>query len=461
MRLSRVVFYKKSSGTVPTNKTNNGNSETRIHTEPSIFAKVCVDSNMAVHRIRSFNTDIQDRPGDLSVAVELKFLLPIVPYDKGAKVDEEPWRHGFRTKPMPKSMRSEDKSKLWRHGFSLISEVINGVSGQQALTSYDLKDLEIQERDCWSTYWIVKASNSAEPAADHPNRDHWEWVPVEVTSPKMSWKDPKTTQTMAAVIESIQERYHIISNHTCEVHVHVGRMDGRPFSLPTLKRCAILAWLAEPVLRQVKDPSSPNFEHIFTWSSAARKYSRLAAKLKTATAAKIPSIQDVKFLPPTIKKIVRDRGMDMSMDLSAIRLIVGTTSHIQLGRLMSGEGKQYRRLGFNFSAFAGEDERACTNPKTVECRFLEGTMNTDVVLSWVQIICRMVEVSLDSGKEDESYARTVLHTMASHEEELFGMQFDRLMRRLQISEDVYSPVRALIDEINGYVSWRGGLCIAA
>ncbi|ETS85634.1 hypothetical protein PFICI_03659 [Pestalotiopsis fici W106-1] len=402
---------------------------------------------MTVHRIRKCNTNVHDRPSDLSVAVELKFLLPFIPYSERLALDTELPRHATRFNRMPKTLRSEDRSQVSRYGFSLISNIINGVPGQSALTSYDLKDLNIQERDCWSTHWIVKTSNSAAPAADHPHRDDWIWVPVEVVSPKMACKDSDTMQIIAAVVESMQEQCHIVTNYTCEVHVHVGRMDGYPFSLPTLKRCAILTWLAEPVLRQVKDPKSPNFEHVFTWSSAARRHSRLATNLKMGIAAQIPSTEDVKFLPPPIKNHVKDRNADLSMDLNAIRLIAGTTSHAQLGRLMSGEGKQYRRLGFNFSAFAGEDERACTNPKTVECRFLEGMIKTDIVLGWLQIICRLVEVSLDSGNDDECYSRAVLHLIASHEEPL-DTHFGRLMRRLQLSEDVYSSVRALVDEVN-------------
>lgn len=408
---------------------------------------------MTVHRIRKCNTDMHDRPGDLSVAVELKFLLPFVPCDDHLALDTEAPRHEFRHKPLPKALRSEERSKIAKRGFSLIRNVINGVPGQTAFTSYDLKDRNEQERDCWSTSWIVKTSNSAEPAMDHPHRDDWIWIPVEVTSPKMSCADSETIRIIERVMDSIQDQYHIVSNYTCEVHVHVGRMDGYPFSLSTLKRCAIITWLAEPILRQVKNPKSPNFEHVFTWSSAARRHSRLATNLKMGAVAQIPSTEDVKLLPPAIKNYVKDRNADMSMDLTALRLIVGTTSPVQLGRLMSGEGRQYRRLGFNFSAFAGEDERACTNPRTVECRFLEGMMKTEVVLNWLQIICRLVEVSLDSGKEDECYARAVLYLITSHEEP-FEMQFEGLMRRLQLKEDEYSSVRALVDEVNGYATWR-------
>ena len=62
--------------------------------------------------------------------------------------------------------------------------------------------------------------------------------------------------------------------------MHVGRIDGRPFSLLTLKRLATLLWLAESQLRSIRDPFSPNYNNIYTWGAEQRRYSRLAKALE-------------------------------------------------------------------------------------------------------------------------------------------------------------------------------------
>jgi hypothetical protein len=387
----------------------------------------------------------------LSAAVELKFLVPFVPNNHASlSTRRKPPLEFIEFIETCQDVQCDDTIKLWRRAFSGIASAIDTVPGQSALTVYDLVDLGLRERDCWAEYWIVKKSNSAEPDRGDPFYRNHLWVPVEVTSPKMAWNDPRTLDSIGAVMNAIRGRYHLVSNHTCEVHVHVGRMDGRSFSLITLKKLAMLLWLAEPALRRVKDPKSPNFNHTYTWSFPAREYSRLATALKTESFFDASTPRNHESLNRSLKHLTTARSGRMNEDLYALGLIARAPSHIQLGRLMSGEGKPYRRLGFNFSAFGREDHRARTNPRTVECRFLEGTIDNDVVLSWVQIYVRTVEVSLGEAGNDGDFTWIMQKLMERRQELPCDEEFADLMELLDISNFVFEPVRAMLRDIHGH-----------
>ncbi|ORY68482.1 uncharacterized protein BCR38DRAFT_304936, partial [Pseudomassariella vexata] len=390
----------------------------------------------------------------IAIAAELKFLVPLLPRNaRSLKHHASPPLEVVDFIKDAESLDDRDRLKLWHHVWRKIANLITEIPGQNAISSSDVKRLRSQEREFWATHWIVKKANSAEPDNSHP--PNLLWVPVEINSPKLSWKDRNTLPAIQAVLEALRKRYHIVLNHTCEVHVHVGRLDGQPFSLPSLKRIAALLWLAEPALRLVKDPRSPNYEHVYTWSSPARQHSRLARELDNTNCAPVPCLRDLleeDGLDPAVARYLSSSGeVQCSKHKQALRLIWACPSHLKLGRLMSGEGKAYRRLGFNFSAFGEEDERARTNPRTVECRFLEGTMADDVVLAWIRIFGAMVEVALDAnGGGDASterrFARTVLRLVDENEaatpmgEESFG----ELMQDLGVEERVYRPVQKMI-----------------
>ncbi|KAK9782332.1 hypothetical protein SCARD494_13640 [Seiridium cardinale] len=400
----------------------------------------------------STNTNFaaQDQPEDLSVAVELKFLVPFLPRD-GANLNviSDPPLEVLDFVEHAQAVKTEDESKIWKHAFSNIANTIQLVPNQFAFTTYELEDLKRQERSCWASHWVVKKSNSAEPAKNHKYRDDWIWVPVEVNSPKMSRNDPSTNQIIASVMDAIKTRHCVISNYSCEIHVHIGRMDGCAFSLPTLKRIAMLVWMIEPVLRSVKDPRSPNFQHVYTWSSAAREHSRLAMDLRCGKAAYVPQAQDLNGLPRILKRYLKDPSSKASQHLDAFRFIVAARSHVDLGRVMSGEGRPYRRLGYNFSAFGGEDERALTNPKTVECRFLEGTMDTGTVLGWIEIFGRMIDIALDGCREEDRFATLLLYAGERETPESDSMAFVRLMEELGISDKIYRHIQMMIQELHG------------
>ena len=60
--------------------------------------------------------------------------------------------------------------------------------------------------------------------------------------------------------------------------------------------------------------------------------------------------------------------------------------------------KQYRKPGFNFSAFGLEDERAQRSPSTVGFRMMEGTTRSGLLLNWVCICASVCEAAVEGAK---------------------------------------------------------------
>ncbi|KAK8058772.1 hypothetical protein PG994_009220 [Apiospora phragmitis] len=336
-----------------------------------------------------------DREEDLTVAVEFKFLVPYRPH--GAAETDDCYRHPpVATADMisdAATATDADHQRLQDHAFRAIAATIRACDGQDAISSHEMQEQQPTQplSAYWATHWLVKRSNSAEPSAAHPHYGDWAWVPVEINSPKLSWAGrARTSETIRTVLRALHARHRIETNYSCEVHVHVGRRDGRRLGLPSLQRLAVLCWLAEPVLRGVKDPRSPNFVHKYTWSSPLRERSRLASELRSKQ-------QHLDIAEH------RQQQQQQTSELRAIGRILASRSHVELGRLMTGEGRPYRRLGFNFYSLVkdtlSEPER--TELETVECRFLEGTMAEDVILGWLQIFGSLVQSALASAPRQE------------------------------------------------------------
>lgn len=385
-----------------------------------------------------------DRPEDLSVAVEFKFLVPYRPH--GAAATDDCHRHPpVAIADMIGSVASAtdaDRQCLHDHAFRAIAATIRACHGQDAISAPEMQQRPQRQplSAYWATHWLVKRSNSAEPSAAHPRYGDWLWVPVEINSPKLSWTDrARTAATIRAVLRALHAGHRIETNYSCEVHVHVGRHDGRRLSLPSLQRLAALCWLAEPVLRGVKDPRSPNFVHKYTWSSPLRERSRLAAELLA---------------------LRKQQQKKQVSELRAIRRILASRSHVELGRLMTGEGRPYRRLGFNFYSLVKEtlSETDRTDLETVECRFLEGTMAEDAILGWLQIYGCLVERSLASdptrnrviAKQEEDGQGLMLPLLGLLEQtgrcpsSATSEMFVNLMGDLGIDRSSFDPVLAII-----------------
>ncbi|KAI5917454.1 hypothetical protein F4810DRAFT_696353 [Camillea tinctor] len=385
---------------------------------------------------------------NLSFGVELKFLIPCLdPEDHDYNLLQDP--------PILRVKAKENESELWESVYDIVADTITTRTAQLVITRQHIDDNSQEERDYWDTHWIVKKSNSAEPVRQDPRYDGYKWVPVELNSPKLSWADTKSLSLVDDVIKSLKARCRIVTNHTCEVHVHVGRRDNQEFSLPTLKRLATLSWLGEPILRAVKDPKSPNFNHKYTWSSPLTQHSRLATAVKNSAIPIQISAPRPSPCDESLATILRTMKMQDPRDYYALREIWSSTSYVDLARMLSGPGAQYRRLGFNFSAFGEDKKSGQGKPKTIECRFLEGHMKSVIVIGWIIIFCTMVEVTLNGHQPDRRFGTAVYNLLQKSDDVALDLAFQMFCEDLQVPEVSYGPFLAYIRQYWGR-NGRGG-----
>lgn len=330
----------------------------------------------------------------ISVALEWKLLFPLLA--RGAN-DPQP----DDKRRVVAALCENDEQACLVQGHECIAQTIRE-SGEKAITAHGISNMGLKEKDFWDSAWIVKKANSAEPLDREKSLEGYIWVSVEICSPRMRAKDPRTRARMLKVLDALISSHRLAANCTCEVHVHLGRMDGRPWSLSTLKRLGTLLWVAEPTLRSIRDPNSPNFHNTHTWGFEMRKHSRLAGKVGSLSAfagqcrlAKTPSAVIGAAIPDEhVFDAMRAQRAIPTREFAAVSEIWMANSILDLGRLLSGSEKKYRRLGFNFSAFGEEDERARRNPRTVEFRIMEGSVAADLILSWLAICCTIAEVAV-------------------------------------------------------------------
>ncbi|CAJ2512751.1 Uu.00g008700.m01.CDS01 [Anthostomella pinea] len=374
---------------------------------------------------------------DLSFGVELKFLVPCLsPEEQGPRKSESP--------PVLRIGEKKTRPDLWAGVHFIVAETIRISAGQQAITRCQIDQRCQEERDYWETHWIVKKANSAEPAAEYSGYNDYTWVPVEVSSPKLGWTDTNSLPTVRKVIRALQERHHIVSNHSCEVHVHVGRRDGKQFSLTTLKRLGSICWLAEPYIRAVKDPKSPNFNHKYTWSSPLRERSRLAIRLEDPLQSKPKHSSSSPICLRPFLDISHSQELEDSKDFRALKEIWMSPSPKDLGMMLSGPERRYRRLGLNFNAYGDDPDGLQQTSKTFECRFLEGVLSNNMVSGWITIICTMVEVALDNQTPDRRFEVAVDRLLGEDRALPRDQGFEEFCRDLQIDESHYEPFITMI-----------------
>ncbi|KAH8673413.1 hypothetical protein BX600DRAFT_494844 [Xylariales sp. PMI_506] len=266
----------------------------------------------------AYGDNLGDTVEDLTIGAEVTFLVPL-----SAKTCEDivGAAHDVAPPPTPTIDVDDDNNdedggergnckstaeefygpRLLQHVFGAIAAVIASVPGQRAVTAFEpLPPSDVCET---GSYWTVKKARSAMPPLVNDNNNNGVgklvWVPVEISSPVLRWRDPASIVVIRRVLEALQREDRTVSigsgsdggssshqqqkhpliavaNESTEVHVHVGRADGEPFALATLKKLAALAWLAEPTLRLVKNPESPNFYDAYTEARPVRGRSRLS-----------------------------------------------------------------------------------------------------------------------------------------------------------------------------------------
>ncbi|AEO65541.1 1ea4aa62-0928-4c64-80f3-3fe67cb5cd55 [Thermothielavioides terrestris] len=378
-----------------------------------------------------------DRAEDISVALEWKLLLPLLA--RGVK-DPRP----SDRRQVLEAQDENDVQACMEQAYGSIAQAIRK-AGETAVTMHSLLKDNLEEKDFWASGWVVKKANSAEPLEEEKSFSGYVWVPVEICSPKMRFQDPETQARMQRVMDVLNSSHRLAANCTCEVHIHLGRMDGRPWSLPTLKRLGTLLWLAEPTLRSIRDPRSPNFHNVYTWGFAMRRHSRLARRV--GELATLPSDEQGTIPETHVLDALQGPMAVPAEERMALIEIWKTASHLELGQLLSGPAKKTRRLGFNFSAFGEEDERARRNPRTVEFRMMDGSVRADLILGWLAICGSIAQsaVSTSDGRFaaairtslrqriDEATIRDTRETVGHRR----GREFRELMQALGVAAEHY------------------------
>ncbi|KAI3401992.1 hypothetical protein diail_3966 [Diaporthe ilicicola] len=415
----------------------------------------------------------RDRAEDITFAVEIKSIIP----QKLSKInflnrDIRPFVP-HRPQESLESMTDAEK-QIQKSTYEAVAAALHRLPGISATTSHQIQQDRLDRSEYWETHWLVYKANSAVPTfvsyeggddqrplmdVTAPDYDKFAWIPVEVCSPKLWWSAKgKAVASVGSVCRTLQHGFSTIANHSTEVHVHVGRHDGLFYSLRTMKKLATVLWLSEPILRGLKDPSSRNFDHTYTWSFPWRHHSRIALALK----GKLPGGQTIDdlftgrpdefdaFLARTSS--ARLTGSDSPDDMfrfvggqhrQALQAIWRASTHAELGRMLCGTGTKHRRLGFNFHALGGEDGRARASPRTVEFRFLEGSIDEDVVSGWVHVCVALAALAVDQVEDWEFYDMVVLLLDMPRDWPL-DAKFAAMMHELGVPAPAYEPLRAIV-----------------
>ena len=424
----------------------------------------------------------EDMAEDMTFAVEIKCLIrQQIP--KANRVQNPSNHLGNPNEIRPfvphqplESLNSmtELEKQIQRSTWAAVAMAIHTLPGIEATTSHWIKDQNLSHDEFWKTHWIVYKANSAVPPyvsfecgdpdrplldATAPGFNEYVWIPLEICSPKLYWKHrDEALEATGRVCEILRQRFGAVANHSCEVHVHVGRHDGQFFPLRGMKRLATLLWLAEPILRSLKDPKSPNFHHVFTWSSAWRQNSRIALALDTDKNVSGSRAIDALYTGQTDDLDAFLAGLDdtrstggppgddpdfVDEQRQALRAIWRASSHEELGRMLCGPDRERRRLGFNFHSLAAEDERGRNSPKTIEFRFLEGFTEKDIVLAWVQVCVGFVEMAVSSA-EDGGFYNMVALLLDLPEDLAPDAKFAAIMQELGLPDETYKPLQGVV-----------------
>ncbi|KAJ4409204.1 hypothetical protein N0V82_009519 [Gnomoniopsis sp. IMI 355080] len=374
---------------------------------------------------------------------------------------------------------TEPEIRLQRDNWEAVARVIDALPGVNAAASHEH---QAQRRDFWKTHWMVYKANSACPPfmtyfqddpdrsvfdTDHPDFKKFVWTPVEICSPILYWtQKAEALDNLTRIIAAVKKQFNVVANASTECHVHVGRSDGRFYSLKTLKKLATLLWLSEPLLRALKDPGSPNYDHHYTWSYPWRDNSRIAMALNR-TLPEVGTIDDLysgkaydfeAFLLKLNEARIAwgdETYRPLEEHRQALRAIWRASDHHELGQMLRGPDQKLRRLGFNFYALEA-DAAGESTPRTIEFRFLEGFMDGKIVPAWVRLCGELVDISTQEdtqegggggGDENWEFYDAVAFLLKLPPDWPLDAQFSAFMHELgqdRVPRSVREPLQAII-----------------
>lgn len=427
---------------------------------------------MSMHTPAASASSARDTAKDITFAVELKFLLRQDITQVFSKYG--PVRTFIPHRPVElRESTTEPEARLQRDNWEAVARAIDALPGINAAASHEL---QAQRREFWQTHWMVYRANSACPPymtyfQDDPDRPVFDtkapdykkfvWTPVEICSPILCWTDKKQIlDSLAKVIDTVNKQFNVVANASTECHVHVGRSDGKFYSLKTLKKLATLLWLSEPILRALKDPASPNYNHHYTWSYSWRENSRIALaldrrlpdgrRIEDLYTGKASDFETFLLNLNEAKLTCCDESYNFVEEhRQALRAIWRAAEHCELGQMLRGPEQKLRRLGFNFYALEA-DAAGESIPRTIEFRFLEGFMDGKIVPAWVRLCGELIDISTEKdeseGDEWEFYDVVALLLRLPKDWPL-DAQFSAFMHELgkdRVPRFVREPLQAVI-----------------
>lgn len=382
---------------------------------------------MSSHAPSNSKISAQDRADDITFAIELKFLIR-------QNLNEITPRYGNIRPFVPhlpvelQASMTRSETRLQRDNWEAVARAIDAVPGVNATTSHEVKAQSLGHTDYWKSHWLVYKANSATPMyltyiQGDPNRpllnetdpdfNKYVWTPVEVCSPILLWDQKEEVISMLSqILDTINRQFDVVSNASTETHVHMGRVDGKFYTLKTMKKLATLFWLSEPLLRALKDPTSPNYNHHYTWSYPWRENSRIALALKrqlpegqtiddlyTGTACDFDSF--LGKLNDTRVTALEESCVSLDGHREALRAIWRAADHKELAYIIRGPERKLRRLGFNF--YALEQKEDDEGPRTIEFRFLEGFIDKTIIPAWVRLCGQLVDLVMEQPEDGKFY----------------------------------------------------------
>ena len=200
--------------------------------------------------------------------------------------------------------------------------------------------------------WTVDIDFSikAEPQNVHlPGWMDHEFLGVELKSPIFFFSDRAAAfQQLSAAFQLIQLQYHVFTNSSCGLHVHVGNR-GLGFPRQTLKTFAQMVVVFERQLESLHPRHRLNNPHCL------------------APGSNFPSSNLTKN----------------------VRLIQQAQSTAAIVYQMSCKPEGHRR-GFAYNLSNLRDEEVMPKP-TIEFRQHEGTLEVEAIAAWVSLACGLVE----------------------------------------------------------------------
>lgn len=413
----------------------------------------------------------RDSAEDITFAVELKFLLQQDVNGFHSKYGSVRTFVPHRPVELRESM-TESETRLQRDNWEAVARAIDAIPGINATASHEL---QAQRRDLWKTHWTVYKANSACPPymtyfeedpdrpifdTNAPDFDRFVWTPVEISSPILFWtQKAEALHTLTTVVDTINTQFNVVANASTECHVHVGRSDGKFYTLKTMKKVASLLWLSEPLLRALKDPTSPNHDHHYTWSYSWRENSRIAMALATTLpdgrtlddlyTGKADDFDDFLAKLNNARPNIDNGSHELLQEHRlALKAVWGAVDHRELGHMLRGPEPKFRRLGFNFHALEANATGESV-PRTIEFRFLEGFIDEKIVPAWVRLCGELIDLATEKAEDgdDLEFYNAVVLLLNLSQDWPMDARFSAFMQKLgrdRVPRSVYEPLQEVI-----------------